>query len=92
MSSTPDYEIEEFTKNHDMLLMAGIDEEDGSYAIQFCTETNVDELTDVLCYIIKTAIGTMDNAENINEAAEMEIFRLLEQKLIEDDSKYVQED
>ena len=69
--------------------MAG--EDDDGYNIRICEDIDSDKLTDILCYIIKTAISSMDDVKNINEYVEAEIMRVLEQKLIDDDAPYIHE-
>lgn len=70
-------------------LIAGQDGD--GYNIRICKDMDTDELTDILCYIIKTAVGSMDDAKDVNEIAEAEILRLLEQKIIDDDAPYLYE-
>jgi hypothetical protein len=82
-------EDHEFIESCNLILMAGVD--DDGYNIRICKDIDSDELTDILCYIIKTAISSMDDVKNINEYAEAEIMRVLEQKLIDDDAPYLYE-
>jgi hypothetical protein len=85
-----DDETEDFIQSCEELnLIAGSDED--GYNIRICKDMDTDELTDILCYIIKTAIGSMDDAKDMNEMAEAEILRLLEQKIIDDDAPYLNE-
>jgi hypothetical protein len=85
-----DNETEDFIQSCDGLnLIAGTDED--GYNIRICKDMDTDELTDILCYIIKTAVGSMDDAKDMNEIAEAEILRLLEQKIIDDEAPYLYE-
>lgn len=85
-----DAEIENFIESCSELNIIAGQDEDG-YAIRICKNMDTDELTDILCYIIKTAISSMDDAKDLNEMAEAEILRMLEQKIIDDDAPYLYE-
>jgi hypothetical protein len=84
-------EDQEFIEScSNLILMAGEDED--GYNIRICNDMDTDKLTDVLCYIIKTAISSLDDdVKDINEYAEAEIMSMLEQKLIDDDAPYFHE-
>lgn len=78
---------EEFLEEYNALIIAG--ENDDGYGIKICQDIDLDTLATLICYTIKTSIGQMVDAKNINETAEMDLLRLIEEKLIDDETKYL---
>jgi len=80
--------FDNFTEQADPILLVGDNKKDG-FLVEICREISYDELADVICEIIKMAISTMPDAVNINEQAEMQLFQLIEQRIIEDEASYL---
>lgn len=78
---------EEFLEEYDPLILIGAD--DDGFGVKICQDLDLETLATLICYTIKTAIGSLVNAKNINETAELDLLRLIEEKLIEDDTKYL---
>ena len=77
----------EFLENYTALIIAG--EDDDGFGIKICQAMDLDTLATLLSYTIKTSLGLLVDAKNINETAELDLLRLIEEKLIEDDTKYL---
>jgi len=81
---------EEFLDEYTALIVTG--ENNDGFGVKICQDIDFDTLATLLCYIIKTSIGQLVDAKNINEMAEMDLLRLVEEKLIEDETKYLSDD
>lgn len=82
--------LKDFLAKNDILLIVGADNE--GYNIRFESDINLDEFTDIMVYLIKTAISSIPNELVNNEIAEMKIFQQIEEKIINDDTPYTSDD
>jgi hypothetical protein len=78
------------TKRENEVLSVTSDDEE-NFEINIHKNLDMDELSSILAFIIKTAISSLENAAEVNEQAELHILQQVEQKLIEDDSSYIQD-
>ena len=63
--------------------------ESGGIEVNLHKGMGVEEISEVLAFIIKTSISLMDDAVENNEQAEMAILQMVEKSLIEDESSYI---
>lgn len=81
-----DNDLKKFLQNKDILLTVGADSD--GYSVRICQDMDLNELSTILCYVIKTAVSSMEDASELNELAEFNILQSIEDKLIEDETSY----